>query len=102
MQRLQALLILLQKTQPDSGGYRYWELEQGGNWFDLKYGHFPVEGTGDEINFDQQLGFAIATGGVISTSSVSAENSIEYKIKVTGTATEQLTYDVQGRSEGND
>ena len=60
----------------------------GGDWFDLSSGFFPLDGIDVEIDLNQWLNFAIATGSVIATLPVSAENPIEYKIKVTGTATE--------------
>jgi Neuraminidase (sialidase) len=59
----------------------------GRNWFDYSFGLvFPKGYPAAEIDIGTEASIAIATGGIILFSDVSAEDPINYTIKVTGTA----------------
>ena len=59
----------------------------GGIWFDYSYGLiFPKGYPGAEIVIGTEVSIGIATGGLILFSDVSAEDPVNYTIKVTGAA----------------
>jgi hypothetical protein len=51
---------------------------------DFAFGFTPITGGTAQIAVDPTFGFAFATGGVISTVPVTAEDPLLYNIKVTG------------------
>ncbi len=56
----------------------------GTKWADFAFGLAPLSGPSAQIDISESVGYAIATGGVISLTPVTEEEPIKYSIMVTG------------------
>ncbi len=56
----------------------------GTKWADFKFGLAPLSGPSAQIGIPESVGYAIATGGIISITPVTEEEPMTYRITVTG------------------
>ena len=53
-------------------------------WYDFTFGLVPVSGSTAIVDVDKGVSFALATGGIIVTSPIFAEEPVEYSLTVRG------------------